>query len=221
MKRIKGGLVITTVAGPGSFGYKQSYQKNSIIDRVVYQTFKELSIDYISYPFDINGSDERQYSSPFFRIPIGTICKDKYYEYSYYHTSLDNLNFISASNLIKTLMIYLHTIENLEKIKIYQSLNPKCEPQLGKRGLYPKIGGQIKQNTSIFSVSEEKKYQLNLTETITQKDIDLIGWLMFDCDGQTSLLDIAENRGFSIQDLYNAAEKLKSKRLIEESYQLE
>lgn len=216
MKQNDGGFVITTVAGPGQFGYKQSYQKNSIIDRVVYQTMKELCIDYVLYPFDINGSDERQYSSPFFRIPIGTICKDKYYEYPYYHTSLDNLDFISSSNLIQTLMIYIHTIENLEKNRTYRTLNPKCEPQLGKRGLYPKLGGQIKQSTSLLSKSIEKKYQLNENVIITQKDIDLIGWLMFDSDGKTSLLDIAEKRGLSIRDLYYAADKLLLNNLITE-----
>jgi aminopeptidase-like protein len=223
MKRIEGGLVITTVAGPGSFGYKQSYLGNSIIDRVVHQTMKEFNTDFISYPFDINGSDERQYSSPFFRIPIGTICKDKYYEYSYYHTSLDNLDFISASNLVQTLKIYLHTIENLEMNKTYHSLNPKCEPQLGKRGLYPKLGGQIKQNARILSNPEEsnpeeKKYKLSDDEAISQKDIDLIGWIMFDCDGKSSLLDIAEKRNFLIRDLYQTAEKLMRHNLIEENY---
>jgi len=217
MKQIEGGLVITTVAGPGPVGYKQSFHENSLIDRAVYQMFKEFNIDFLSYPFDINGSDERQYSSPFFKIPIGTICKDKYYEYPYYHTSLDNLEFISAANLVQVLMMYLHTIENLDMNKTYLSLNPQCEPQLGKRGLYPILGGQIKQQTTKISPCQEKHYPLNDDEAISQKDLDLIGWLMFDCDGKNSLLDIAEKRNFLIRDLYQTAEKLTRHNLIRES----
>ena len=114
MKKINGGYIPTTVAGPGKFGYKMTYQGDSDIDRVVMLTFNELGIDFIKYPFDINGSDERQYSSQAFRIPMGTICKDKYYEYDYYHTSLDNLSFINAEALIKTLELYLLCFEKIE-----------------------------------------------------------------------------------------------------------
>ena len=81
----------------------------------------ELDSDYISYPHDINGSDERQFSSPFFRIPIGTVCKNKYYEYDYYHTSLDNLEFVSSKNLVQTFNVYLKIIEQLEMNQIYYS----------------------------------------------------------------------------------------------------
>jgi aminopeptidase-like protein len=215
MRRVSGGFVITTVAGPGAFGYKQSFRGNSIIDRVVYRTFKELDLEYIPYSFDINGSDERQYSTPFYRIPTGTICKDKYYEYPYYHTSLDNLGFISAENLVETLMLYLHSIEKLELDVTYRSLNPWCEPQLGKRGLFPGLGGQIKQNVTISPEPAEKKYRLDEQLTITQKDIDMMVWIMFESDGKTSILDIAERRDFTARELFQTAERLRRHNLID------
>lgn len=114
IKNLSGGFVITSVAGPGKFGYKHTYLGNHFIDKAVEENFNKSGIDYVSYPFDVNGSDERQYSSPYFRIPIGTICKDKYYEYDYYHTSLDDLDFISAENLVETLTLYLSTIDKIE-----------------------------------------------------------------------------------------------------------
>ncbi|MBF0595728.1 MAG: DUF4910 domain-containing protein, partial [Candidatus Omnitrophica bacterium] len=148
MKKVYGGFVITTVAGPGEPGYKGSFQGDHLVDRAVRQAFVDADKAYVAYPFDINGSDETQYSSPHFRIPTGTITKDKYYEYDYYHTSLDDLDFVKAAYLIDTLKMYLLTIENLELDLTYRSLNPCGSPMLGKRGLYPKVGGQIRQKAA-------------------------------------------------------------------------
>lgn len=185
MKKVAGGFVITTVAGLGKFGYKHTYLGDHLIDRVVHRTFSELNIEYIPYPFDIKGSDERQYSAPYFRIPVGTICKDKYYEYDYYHTSLDDLDFINAEHLIETLKLYLLAIQKLEMNVTYRSLNPYCEPQLGKRGLY------------------------------SGKELDAIRWIMFCSDGKTSLLDISEKTAFPLKELYETAEKLRQHQLLE------
>ncbi|MDN5108507.1 DUF4910 domain-containing protein, partial [Aliarcobacter butzleri] len=91
MKQIKQGLVITTCGGLGEYGYKQSWEKECEINEMIEEIFKTNSIDFKTYPFDIHGSDERQYSSQGFKINCATISKDRYYEYDYYHTSLDNL----------------------------------------------------------------------------------------------------------------------------------
>lgn len=214
-RNITGGFLPSTVAGPGSFGYKRTFLGNSIIDRVVRQTFRELRLDYIEYPFDINGSDERQFSSPAFRIPMGTICKDKYYEYTFYHTSLDNLEFISADALIQSLKLYILAIEKLEMNRTYRSLSPYGEPMLGKRGLYPKLGGSIKQQAANLHLAhEDRPYDVSEERVLYGSELDAIRWVLFYSDGQTSLLDIAEKTALPMRQLYEVAEKLAAHHLL-------
>jgi len=215
-RKFSGGFVITTVGGPGPFGYKTTFQGDHLIDRLVRLTYKELGLDYIEYPFDVNGSDERQYSQPYFRIPVGTICKDKYYEYPYYHTSLDNLDFVKAENLIQTLNLYRLAIEKLEQNGTYRSKMPYCEPMLGKRGLYPKVGGAIRQKVAEAQADHEQRgYQVDEGKIMYGNELDAIRWLMFHADGQTSLLDIAEKTGLPMRQLYEVAEKLVANELLE------
>lgn len=215
-KTISGGLLPSTVAGPGPFGYKCTFLGNSIIDRVVRQTFRELRLDYIEYPFDVNGSDERQFSAPAFRIPIGTICKDKYYEYTFYHTSLDNLDFISADALVQTLHLYLSAIEKLELNRAYRSLMPYGEPMLGKHGLYPKLGGSIKQQAANMHLSHEQRlYRVSEENTLYGNELDAIRWILFYSDGQTPLLDIAEKTSLPMRQLHEVAARLGAHHLLE------
>jgi aminopeptidase-like protein len=217
IKKLAGGLIVTTVAGPGQFGYKCTWRGDHMIDRSVRLTFDELKLDYIEYPFDVNGSDERQYSSPGLRVPVGTICKDKYYEYAYYHTSLDNLDFINASNLVETLKLYLLTIEKLEQNRTYRSQNPIGEPMLGKRGLYPKVGGAIRQMAAEPPTAHaERGYQVDVGSLQYGNELDAIRWLMFYSDGQTPLLDITEKTGLPMRQLSEVAQKLIQNGLLAE-----
>lgn len=216
VKALTGGLVATTVAGPGRFGYKRTFRGDSIVDRSVRLTFRELGLEFTEYPFDVNGSDERQYSTPGLRVPVGTICKDKYYEYPYYHTSLDNLEFVSAANLVETLKIYTLAIEKLEQNRTYRSLNLIGEPMLGKRGLYPKMGGAIKQKVADSFVHGERRYAVDAGNIIFGNELDAIRWVLFYADGQTSLLDVAERIGLPMGQLYDVAGKLAAGGLLEE-----
>jgi aminopeptidase-like protein len=216
IKEMKGGLVVTTVAGPGQFGYKNSFRGDSIVDRAVRLTFRELALEYTEFPFDVNGSDERQYSSPGLRVPIGTICKDKYYEYPSYHTSLDNLDFVSAANLVETLKVTMLVIEKLEQNRVYRSLNPIGEPMLGKRGLYPGLGGAVKQIVADANVHEKRGYTVDATNIIPGNELDAIRWAMFFADGQTSLLEVAERTGLPMVQLYEVTGKLVASGLLKE-----
>ena len=216
MHEIDGGFVVTTVAGPGKFGYKRSFEGKHRIDRIVRQMFKELDLEYIEYPFDVNGSDERQFSSPGFRLPTGTICKDKYYEYPYYHTSLDDLDFVSAANLTATLGLYRMAIEMLEQDRPYRSLNPHGEPMLGKRGLYPKVGGSIKQQAAAPAGEHAgRAYQVSPERILYGNELDAIRWLLFHADGWTGLLEIAERTGLPVRQLHEVAQKLVEGGLLE------
>jgi aminopeptidase-like protein len=205
MKRVSGGLVVTTVAGPGKPGYKRSFRGSDRMDRVVERAFADLGIEPTRYPFDVAGSDERQYSSPGFRIPVVTITRDKYYEYEAYHTSLDNLDFISAGNLVESLKLYLQALDNLELDQTYRSLRPWGEPMLGRRGLYPQTGGAIRQ----------KPAERGEPGGLRGDELDAMRWAVFWSDGATSLLEISEKSGLPMKRLHEAAERLCEHGLLE------
>ena len=215
MQSINGGFIPTTVAGPGPFGYKQTFLGDSLIDRAVERTFAEQGIDFIHYPFDINGSDEKQYSAPAFRIPVGTISKSKYYEYKEYHTSLDNLDFVKPEHLVDSLKLYLLSLEKMELDLRYRSLAPHSEPMFGKRGLYPNLGGSIKQQAADMNTKHgERPYQIEINESIYGSALDAMRWLMFFSDGEHSLLKIAEMIDLPLRQLYETAELLCEHELL-------
>lgn len=202
MKKISGGLVFSCMGGRGPFGYKQTFEGNSIIDKVVAETFEESKLQYITYPFIPQGSDERQYSSPGFRIPIGSVHKDKYHEFSYYHTSADNLSFIQSEHLLTMVQLHLSIIDKLEKEVKFISLNPHCEPQLGKRGLYPAIGRRTIANEATNADNGYKD------------ELDIILWILFYADGKYSLQDVCQKHNFQYEQVAEIANRLESKGLI-------
>lgn len=197
MRRIDTGLVITTVGGPGRFGYKQSFNSGHAINRLIEEVFEERGVrDYVTYPFDVHGSDERQYSSIGFRINTATITRDKYYEYPYYHTSLDNLDFVSAGQIAETFELYRGLIDKLERERRYINLHPNCEVMLSKHDLYPKTGGgQVPKPNDVGR-------------------LDCVLWLLFHCDGTKSLADIAKSTGIPVDSMREAATILESKGIL-------
>lgn len=215
MQSVKGGFIPTTVAGPGPFGYKQTFVGDSPIDHAVERTFTEQGLEFVRYPFDINGSDEKQYSAPGFRIPVGTISKSKYYEYKEYHTSLDNLSFIKVEHLIDSLKLYLLSLEKLELDLTYLSQAPNSEPMFGKRGLYPNLGGSIKQKAADMQRQHgERPYQIELDQSIYGNALDAMRWLMFYADGEHSIMQVAELTGLPVRQLYETAELLRQHQLL-------
>ena len=114
MKNLLGGFVISCCGGKGRLGHKESFVGNHLVDRAVRLAFRDQEIEPVRYPFTPDGSDERQYSSPGFRIPVTTITKDKYYEYSEYHTSLDNLDLVNGAQILEAIRVNQHAIEILD-----------------------------------------------------------------------------------------------------------
>jgi len=196
MRKIDVGLVVTSVGGPGQFGYKKSHDTNHSVNTIIEKVFEEEGIDFISYPFDIHGSDERQYSSQGFRINVTSITKDKYYEYPFYHTSLDNLDYIDAKNISSSLNLHLKVLKKLNDEPIYQNLFPNCEVMFSKHDLYPQIGGA--QMPSFSNKSE----------------LDLILWLMWLCDGKRGLYEIEKKLDTPIFAIEKVINKLIDKNLI-------
>ncbi len=197
MKRIDTALVITTVGGPGKFGYKKSFDASHVINRLIEEVLNETGEEYLIYPFDIHGSDERQYSSQGFRINTATICRDRYYEYPQYHTSLDNLDFVTARQISETLVLYRRLIEKFEALRYYRNTLPDCEVMLSRHGLYPETGGA-------------QQPELN-----GRSELDIILWLLFLCDGSLDIDSIACRLNVLSSELLAVAGKLVSKGVLE------
>ena len=204
MVNVQGGFVVTCCGGRGPLGYKESFVGDSLVDRAVRLAFRDRSIDAVRYPFKPLGSDERQYSSAGFRIPVATICKDKYYEYPEYHTSLDNLDLVNGEQILESLTLYEDAIRILEENTIFVSSVPKGEVQLGHRGLYPQTGGSVNQ-PAVNGVDNGREYQ----------ELDIITWLLFLADGNNDLVTIAERTGIAYSDLLRVARKLAGKAIIQ------
>jgi aminopeptidase-like protein len=197
MKQIDMGLVITTVGGPGKFGYKRSFDSSHPINAMIEEVFRDAETEFVTYPFDIHGSDERQYSSQGFRINAATICRDRYYEYAYYHSSLDDLSFVTAEQIAGTLDLYVRLIEKVEARRVYRNRIPHGEVMLSRHDLYPATGGA--QRPELGGRSE----------------LDLILWLLFLCDGKLDIADIAARLDVSSADLVPIADRLVAKDVLE------
>lgn len=197
LKQIDIGLVITTVGGPGKFGYKQSFDPAHPINAMIEAVLTEAGVEFITYPFDIHGSDERQYSSQGFRINTATVCRDRYYEYPFYHSSLDNLKFVTAQQLSETLALYVRLIDKLEARRVYRNRIPHGEVMLSRHDLYPATGGA------------------QLPELGGRSELDLILWLLFLCDGRLSLDDIAGQLGIASERLAVVAQSMTTKGVLE------
>ena len=197
MKNIDFGLVICNVGGKGNYGYKKSFDSNHFLNNAVENLFNELKINPKIYPFDINGSDERQYSSQFFGINICSIFKDKYYEFKEYHSSADNLNYVKSENIFNTLKIYQKLIEYIESQIIFKSTKTKCEAMLSKYNLYPKIGGDILPSNNKLS------------------KLDITLWIMFLSDGKRTVEQVAKYLDLKKPDVINIYQNFEKKKLVE------
>jgi len=214
MKKITTGLVVTTVGGPGSFGYKQCFNNNHPLNTIIEDVFQQEDIDYITYPFDIHGSDERQYSSQGFRINTASITKDKYYEYPQYHTSLDNLDFVKPEQIEQTLNLHRKVLDELNALEAltfplesltfnhspltYKNLYPNCEVMLSKHDLYPKTGGA------------------QLPGAVVMSELDMILWLLWYADGMMQLDSIASQLDVSASILKRVADRLVDRNILQE-----
>ena len=190
--RIKHGLVVTGVGDSGRFHYKKSRRGDAEVDRVVQYVLKNSGKPYHVRDFSPYGYDERQYCSPGFNLPVGSLTRTPHGSYPQYHTSADNLDFVSADSLAESLKVYLEVIRTLEGNRRYINLNPKCEVRLGKRGLYRAVGGEIAQPLNELALL----------------------WVLNLSDGGNSLLDISERSGLPFDDVGSAAGALLGKGLL-------
>ncbi len=131
-----GGFVITCVGDNKKFSYIPTAYGNTFIDRIAIKTFKDMKIKFLNFSYLERGSDERQYNWPGIDLPVASITRSKYGNYKEYHTSLDDLNFISSKGLNSSYNFYVKLFRNIEKERLPIS-KTKCEPFLQKINIYP------------------------------------------------------------------------------------
>jgi len=141
-KHVAAGFVITCLGDNGPFSYLPSRTGDTLADRVATHVLKQSVDTFVAYDFSQRGSDERQYCSPRMNLPVASIMRSKYHEYPEYHTSADDMGFISQQGLTGSVEIYRRCIQVLET-NVVPHTATVGEPHLSSRGLYPTIGGQI------------------------------------------------------------------------------
>ena len=132
----KAGFVLTCLGDDRNYSYVPSRNGDTLSDRIAIKYLKDNIENYTEYTWLDRGSDERQLCSPGVDLPICSLMRSKYGEYPEYHTSLDNLDFVSEKSLFESFQMLKTVIEMIEENENYL-INTKCEPQLGVRGLYP------------------------------------------------------------------------------------
>lgn len=193
-RRIAHGLVAANLGDPGRFHYKKSRWGGAEIDRAVLHVLRTSGEDFGVEDFVPFGYDERQYGSPGFDLAVGSLTRTPYGRYPEYHTSADNLELVRPEALEGSLLTYLQVVQALEGNRRYLNLNPKCEPQLGRRGLYRTIGGD---------------------DAGRSRELALL-WVLNLSDGRHGLLDIAERSGMGFEKIEEAARALLEVGLLRE-----
>lgn len=193
-ERLVAGYVASCVGDGGTFTYKRSRRGNSLADRAVEYVLARIGdrrprlLD-----FEPIGSDERQYCSPGFDLPMGLLGRSIYGTYREYHTSLDNRDFISFEALAESVDVYLAVLGVLDANATYRRTVPYGEPQLGRRGLYPTLGGPRQRDEQLAALL----------------------WLLNLADGQHDLLAMAERSGIELPALDRAARNCLEAGLIQ------
>ncbi len=190
--RIRHGLVVAGVGNPGPVHYKRSRSGSSVIDRAAVHVLARAGAPYVIRDFIPYGYDERQYCSPGFDLPVGSLTRTPFGEYPQYHTSADDPSFVDPGLLAESLRRCLEILEVLEGDQVLRNTSPFCEPQLGKRDLLGGIGG-------VGSLGASQMAML---------------WVLNLSDGQSSLLGVAERSGHSFQEIRIAAEALEAAGLL-------
>lgn len=138
LQHVKAGFVLSCVGDERTYSYIATKYGDTLADRVMQNVLKFHYPDYKRYSFLDRGSDERQYGAAGVNLPVCGFCRSKYTQYPEYHTSADNLNLITPDGLQGSYDVMVKVINALEH-NYHYAMTVRCEPQLGKRGLYPTI----------------------------------------------------------------------------------
>lgn len=190
---IRHGLVLNLLGDVSGFHYKLSRDGDAEIDRIVPRVLRAMGKPCERIAFYPYGYDERQFCSPGFNLPVGRLSRKPHGQFPEYHTSADNPGFIKPERLEESLEVLRGIIGEIEQSRLYLNLSPMGEPQLGKRGLFKKVGG-----------ADTKDYQMALL------------WMLNLSDGKHSIESIAERSGLPLESLEKAADALAGAGLLDQ-----
>jgi aminopeptidase-like protein len=191
---IRHGLVLANVGDAGSLTYKKSRRGNAEVDRAALNVLRHCGRKYDVREFVPYGYDERQFCSPGINLPVGCLSRTPHGEFPEYHTSKDDLTFLKPASLADSLACCLAILRVLEGNRVYVNQNAKCEPQLGRRGLYRGFGGSMDARA---------------------REMALL-WVLNLADGEHSLLDISDRSGIPYDTVRVAATALLDHGLLKE-----
>jgi aminopeptidase-like protein len=192
VSKIAYGLVVSGLGDAGTPTYKRSRRGTAPIDDVMAYILSQPQASGSLVDFSPYGYDERQFCSPGFNLPVGSLQRSTWGSYPQYHTSADNLEFISADSLAHSYAVLESAIGIAETNRRFSNLKPKGEPQLGRYGLYSGIAGDPEG---------------------PRKTMSLL-WVLNLSDGMHSLLDIARRSGLPYRTIAGAAERLRLAGLL-------
>jgi aminopeptidase-like protein len=193
VQRIRHGLVVGLVGDSGPLTYKRSRRGDAVVDRAAHHVLARIAgareMDFAPY-----GYDERQFCSPGFDLPVGRLTRSPNADYPEYHTSADDLRLVRPEALSESLSACEQILEILDGDRYFVNTSPKCEPQLGRRGLYRATGG-----TDLPERENALLWVLNLS------------------DGDRSLLGVSERSGLPFSSVSQAAADLERAGLLRRS----
>lgn len=190
---LKAGYVVTCIGDDGKFTYKKSRHGNSLPDRAALTILEQTEEAFNLLEFHPSGSDERQFCSPGFNLPVGSLRRTNAGQYPQYHTSADNKDYISFPAMEKAVRKYLEIIELIERNETYINTLPYCEPQLGKRGLYPTLGAQKSKENFVKAMM----------------------WILNLADGEHDLIAISQRSNIPVHNLLPVVDTLLENGILE------
>lgn len=192
LDRIAHGLTVSCIGDAGGLTYKRSRRGDADVDRAVATVLRDAGRPHRILDWDPWGGDERQFCSPGFNLPVGTLMRTPHGEFDGYHTSADGMDRISPASLEEAVEACLAVVDVLETNRTVVNLSPFGEPQLGRRGLYRSAGGAV----------------------ASPVDETALLWVLNLSDGSASLLDIADRSGIAYPVILRAAERLEAADLL-------
>ena len=164
------GFNVTCGGDERVYSFLPSRAGDTLADRVATRVLERMHPEYIVYPFLERGGDERQYCAPGADLPVVNIMRSKYGVFPEYHTSLDDINFISPQGLYGTYEVLVKCIEEIEVNVTYQAT---CigEPQLGRRGLFPTLSAKGSPSSSQLDMNNFLAYADGTRDLISISEV--------------------------------------------------